>query len=86
MEKGTATHSRILACRIPRTEEPGGSQSVGSESETTERLTLSLSELLNQKVINEDLFPPEKRACSVIYTFNKIRFKSYNCVTFLPSF
>ena len=22
--EGTATHSRILACRIPRTEEPGG--------------------------------------------------------------
>ena len=24
LEKGTATHSRILAWRIPRTEEPGG--------------------------------------------------------------
>ena len=22
--EGTATHSRILACRVPRTEEPGG--------------------------------------------------------------
>ena len=30
LEKGTAIHSRILAWRIPWTEEPGGLQSVGS--------------------------------------------------------
>ena len=30
LEKGTATHSSILACRIPWTEEPGGLQSMGS--------------------------------------------------------
>ena len=29
LEKGMATHSSILAWRIPRTEEPGGLQSVG---------------------------------------------------------
>ena len=29
LEKGMATHSRILAWRIPRTEEPGGLQYVG---------------------------------------------------------
>ena len=29
MENGMATHSSILAWRIPRTEEPGGLQSVG---------------------------------------------------------
>ena len=28
-EKGIATHSSILAWRIPRTEEPGGLQSMG---------------------------------------------------------
>ena len=34
-----ATHSSTLAWRIPRTEEPGGLQSMGSqESDTTERL------------------------------------------------
>ena len=34
-----ATHSSVLAWRSPRTEEPGGLQSVGSqESDTTERL------------------------------------------------
>ena len=30
-EEGHATHSSILAWRIPRTEEPGGLQSVGSQ-------------------------------------------------------
>ena len=29
LEKEMATHSTILACRIPRTEEPGGLQSMG---------------------------------------------------------
>ena len=29
LEKGIATHSRILAWRIPWTEEPGGLQSMG---------------------------------------------------------
>ena len=40
-----ATHSSILAWRIPRTEEPGGLQSMEGcrERDTTERLTLSLS-------------------------------------------
>ena len=31
LEKGMATHSSILAWRIPRTEEPGGLQSRGSQ-------------------------------------------------------
>ena len=31
LEKGMATHSSILAWRIPRTEEPGGLQSTGSQ-------------------------------------------------------
>ena len=31
LEKGMATHSSILACRIPRTEEPGRLQSMGSQ-------------------------------------------------------
>ena len=36
-----ATHSSILAQRIPWTEEPGGSQSMGhTELDTTERLAL----------------------------------------------
>ena len=31
MEKGMATHSSILAWRIPQTEEPGQLQSTGSQ-------------------------------------------------------
>ena len=31
LEKGMVTHSRILAWRIPWTEEPGGLQSMGSQ-------------------------------------------------------
>ena len=30
LEKGIATHSSILAWRVPWTEEPGGKQSMGS--------------------------------------------------------
>ena len=31
LEKGIATHSSILAWRVPWTEEPGGLQSMGSQ-------------------------------------------------------
>jgi len=34
LEEGMATHSSILAWRIPWTEEPGGQQSVESQSQT----------------------------------------------------
>ena len=44
LEKGMASHSSILAWRIPWTEEPGGLQSMGSlRVDTTEWLTLALS-------------------------------------------
>ena len=39
--KGNGTHSSITAWRIPWTEEPGGLQSMVSQSEMTERLILS---------------------------------------------
>ena len=44
-EKEMATHSGILAWRIPWTEKPGGLRSMGVEkslTDKTERLTLSL--------------------------------------------
>ena len=43
-EKGMATHSSILAWKIPWTEEPGGLYSSWShkESDSTEQLTLSV--------------------------------------------
>ena len=34
LEKGMATHSSILTWRLPRTEEPGKLQSMGSQSQT----------------------------------------------------
>ena len=41
LEKGMATHSSIVAQRIPWTEEPGGLQSVGvAESDTTEHFSV----------------------------------------------
>ena len=41
LEEGVATHSSILAWRVPWTEKPGGLQSLGSKKEldTTEWLT-----------------------------------------------
>ena len=43
LEKGVATHSSILACSMPWTEEPGGLQSLAGykESDTTEQETTS---------------------------------------------
>ena len=37
LEEGMATHSSILAWRIPWTEEPGGLQSMGSQSQRLSR-------------------------------------------------
>ena len=42
LEEGPATHSSILAWRIPWREEPGRLQSMGSQSQTQLRLSLSL--------------------------------------------
>ena len=41
LEKRMATHSNILAWKVPWTEEPGRLQSMGSQSGMTEKLTLS---------------------------------------------
>ena len=45
LEEGMAVHSSILAWRIPWTEEPGGLQSMGSQSQTHTRLLLCDSNL-----------------------------------------
>ena len=39
LDKGMATHSSILAWRVPWTREPDKLQSMGSKRDTTERLT-----------------------------------------------
>ena len=41
LKKGMATHSSILVWRIPWSEESGGLQSMGSQRDTTERLSFS---------------------------------------------
>ena len=42
LEQQMATHSSILAWKIPQTEEPGGLQSMGrKESDTTEQLSIA---------------------------------------------
>ena len=43
LEKGKATHFRILAWRIPGTEEPGGLQSMGSQGVGHDWVTKTLS-------------------------------------------
>ena len=52
-----ATHSSILAWRVPGTEEPGGYGPCGrQESDTTERLTLSpfrKRQTMNNKRVNK---------------------------------
>ena len=53
VEKEIATHSSILAWRIPWTEELGGLQSTGrKESDTTERLHFTFTLLLGRKVMS----------------------------------
>ena len=54
LEQGMATHSSILAWRIPWTEEPDRLQLRGrKESDTTEALTVSLS-LVLESVLRKD--------------------------------
>ena len=62
-----ATHSSVLAWRIPCTEEPGGLQSWGrKEPDTTEELTLSLPYLyMHPNTMRELLFLFTPRKCNV---------------------
>ena len=54
LEKEMATHSSILACEIPWTEEPAGLQSMGSqESDTTYQLKQQLESI---EIIQGDLW------------------------------
>ena len=55
LEEGTATHSSILAWRIPWKEEPSGLQSIGSQSRT--RLSNS-AQHRSRELKARDLWPP----------------------------
>ena len=67
LEKEMATHSSILAWRIPWTEEPGGLQSMGSQRDTTERFHFHLvihvvylsSVQFSRSVVSDSLGPHE---------------------------
>ena len=57
LEEKMATHSNILAWRIPWTEEPGGLQSMGcKELDTTERLTHTGSNVLCARKKKSDCY------------------------------
>ena len=47
LENGMATHSSILAWRIPRTEEPGRPQSIGSKRAGHDRSYLTRTETID---------------------------------------
>ena len=49
LKEGKATHSSILAWRIPWTEEPGRPQSIESQSDTTEQLSKQVTLNLKKK-------------------------------------
>ena len=72
-----ATHSRILAWRIPWTEEPGTLQCIGhKESDTTERLTVSVSTLFTLLVY----------IVSSPYNIHHMKLTSYSMVQLLHHF
>ena len=54
LEEDMATHSSILAWKIPLTEEPGGLQSMGSQkSDMNEQLNQVLTKLNLQLMLNK---------------------------------
>ena len=52
-----ATHSSVLAWRIPGTGEPGGLPSMGSHRETQKRLSSSIFELARYKIVAWEVSP-----------------------------
>ena len=55
LEKGMSTHSRILACRIPWTEEPGRLQSMGSQRARYDWVTFTFTSCL--KMVPSSISP-----------------------------
>ena len=72
LEKEMATHSSILAWRIPWREEPGGLQSTGSQSDTNQRLN-------NNKWAYMTLSKPERK---LVLAQEKKKLRSYKFITF----
>ena len=71
LEKEMATHSSILAWRIPRTEKPGGLQSTGSQ-----RVRYSLVTKNRNKQINRVFFwqiEKKRFMCSIFDLLHQLR-------------
>ena len=51
LEKGVATHSSILAWRIPRTEEPGGLQSMESQRVGCDQVINTQAGIMNGQLV-----------------------------------
>ena len=57
LEQGMATHSCILAWKVPMTKEPGRLQSMGHmELDTTEQLSLHFSQKYSKANYSEDIY------------------------------
>ena len=72
LEKEMATHSSILAWRIPRTEEPDGLQFMGvTKSQTTEWLTFKLSIYMkwqNNNTNKNSQYHVELTMCQILFS------------------
>ena len=86
LEKETATHSSILAWRIPWTEEPGGLQSMGhKESDTTERLHFHCLSWRPRSALSVGDELTSQIPCSVILTmFTCVQLLSHVLTRFDP--
>ena len=87
-EKGMTTHSSILAWRIPRTEEPGGLQSMGSQRVrhdwATNTSTFTLGAILRRDgSLCRILFCSLSRWVSPLFLYwhsTKTRVEEYECM------
>ena len=58
LEEEMATHSSTLAWEIPRTEQPGGLQSMGLQSQTLLSTSAKGNQQINQKHLQCGQWPP----------------------------
>ena len=87
LEESTATHSSILAWRIPWTEEPGGLQSTGSQSWTQlSRLNTHMHffHWIHYKLSKFNFWP--YLFCSLLFLMYLICNSAIQCLIFFLSF
>ena len=76
LEEGTATHSSILAWRIPWTEEPGGLQSITVTKSWTQMKWLSMH--AHMKSVKYAVTSCLKNQCTYFDKKNSLRIKNAN--------